>query len=197
MDQVQQSDNEQRPSRDVLNVLFVLVSLIWPDGEESFEDRGAEVKQEGDTVVGCVQVDPESPSLVGTSYIQKEQESGGYEAEHGHEHDPALNLGVGHLGPGDQDPHQASKDRLEDEEQVREGGEDRATPGQPAPARSCSGAHAAALARASKGDLLTDRLLREPRGRVALRASARAESRDLEVLRRGAWAAAAGPPPPP
>lgn len=47
---------------------------------------------------------------MGTSYIQEEQESGGYEAEHGHEHDPALNLGVGHLGPGDQDPHQASKD---------------------------------------------------------------------------------------
>lgn len=40
--------------RDVLVVLFVGVALLHPNGGQSFQHRGAEVKQGSDTVVGCV-----------------------------------------------------------------------------------------------------------------------------------------------
>lgn len=41
-------------SRDVFMVLFVRVAFLHPDGCQSFQDRGAEVKQGSNTVIGCV-----------------------------------------------------------------------------------------------------------------------------------------------
>lgn len=35
-------------------VLFVGVALLHPDGGQSFQDGGAEVKQGSETVVGCI-----------------------------------------------------------------------------------------------------------------------------------------------
>lgn len=45
-----------------------------------------------------------------TKYVHDHQGSSGHEAEHRHEHHPALDQGNGHQGGGDQDPYQAPKD---------------------------------------------------------------------------------------
>lgn len=50
---------------------------------------------------------------MGTNYVQDEQGSRGHEAEHRHEHHPALDQGDGHQGGSDQDPHQAAEDLYE------------------------------------------------------------------------------------
>lgn len=43
-------------------VLLVGVTLLRPDGGQSFQDRGAEVKQGSDTVVGCILQGQRGPS---------------------------------------------------------------------------------------------------------------------------------------
>ena len=70
------------------------------------------------------QGDPEIPVLMGTNNVEEEQESGDCEAGHGHEQDPALDQGDGHLGQEDENPHQPPKglQREGDRVTVRPGG---------------------------------------------------------------------------
>lgn len=56
------------------------------------------------------QCDPGRLTAMSTNYVHDHQGSGGHEAEHRHEHHPALDQGDGHQGGGDQDPDQASED---------------------------------------------------------------------------------------
>lgn len=179
--------------------MFVYV-ILQADSDQSFQGRGAEVEQGGEAMVGCVQGDPEIPVLMGTNNVEEEQESGDYEAGHRHEQDPALDQGDGHLCQEDENPYQPPKGKLEDEEQVGEGGEDRGTPGQPAAARSRSGGHADARVSASEsearvsGSALTEHLLGEP-GEPG--APARVEAGISGPRKEEPQAAAGGALPPP
>lgn len=94
-------------------------------------------------------------------------------------------------------PWSSATHKLEDKEQVGEGGEDRGTPGQPVAARSRSGGHAGARVSASEsearvsGSALTEHLLREPG------APARVEAGISGPRKEEPQAAAGGALPPP
>lgn len=97
-------------------------------------------------------------------------------------------------------PRRSATHKLEDEEQVGEGGEDRGTPGQPAAARSRSGGHAGARVSASEsearasGSALTEHVLGEPGDPGA---AARVEAGISGPRKEDPQAAAGGALPPP
>ena len=110
---------------------------------------------------------------------------------------PAHSVSLPFLPVPARPPWSSATHKLEDEEQVGEGGEDRGTPGQAAAARSRSGGHAGARVSASEsearvsGSALTEHLLREPG------APARVEAGISGPRKEEPQAAAGGALPPP
>lgn len=68
-------------------------------------------------------------TLISSTKEDEEPECGHDKAEDGHKHDPAQRVWWVHARRGHQDPHQATTDKLWEEEDVRKGGEDSAAHG--------------------------------------------------------------------